>query len=253
MKHIIFVCLILLSIPVTSHAKKNTCDQFKKPPEYITAVLIDVSEPLDQPAQMIFKKLAQKIITESPSASRLDIYKIGNGAKDGFQPELSLCKPEKFGNWFTTGEKFYKKKMQNEFIGPALKELVDLSNEPFPGQRSPILESFFSISLKSFIDASGQENLGKVIVISDFMQHSELLSFYKQNIPMYKDFKVGSNGRSWVRNFGRVSFEAVVIPRNGASKLPVKGRDFFIDYFSDNFSCWQWRDLSSSIPLGKCK
>lgn len=251
MKNIMLIFFVLLLIPITSHAKKNTCDQFQ--PKYVTAVLVDVSEPLDSPAQMIFEKLVQKIITESPGASRLDIYKIGKDAKDSFEPELSLCKPEKFGNSFSTGEIFYKKKMQKEFIDPVSKELIELSKELSPGETSPILESFFSISLKSFVNKSGQETLGKVIVISDFMQNSESLNFYKQKIPTYKDFNASNNGRSWVRSFGKVSLEAIVIPRNGASKLPIKGRDFFIDYFSDNVSCWQWRDLSSSIPPGKCK
>ena len=250
MKNTIFLFLVLLLTPITLQAKKETCDQL--PLKYTTAVLVDVSEPLDPPAQMIFEKLIQKIITESPHASRLDIYKIGKGAKDGFEPEESICKPEKFGDSFTTGEKFYEKKMLKMKLS-ASKRLTELSKELSLGDTSPILESFFSISLKSFVDKSGQRIPGKVIVISDFMQNSELLNFYKQKIPTYKDFKASSNGHSWVRSFGKVSLEAVVIPRNGASKLPIKGRDFFIDYFKDNVSCYQWRDLSSSIPPGECK
>ena len=251
MKKIDLIYFVLLLIPINSYAKKTICEQY--PPNYVTAVLVDVSEPLNRPSQMIFEKLAQKIITDSPNSSRIDIYKIGSGSNTNLEPELSLCKPPENNNSLFSGKIFLKNKMQKEFINPLSKELKSLSIASTSSQESPILETFFSISIKSFINQSGQQIPGKVIVISDFMQNSELLNFYKQEIPTYKDFKASSNGRSWVRNFAMVSFEAVVIPRNDTSKLPIKGRDFFIGYFADNVSCWQWRDLSSSIPPGKCK
>lgn len=237
------------------YAKKNkdTCEEF--PPKSVVAILVDVSEPFDAPNKMSFEKLVERILSEIQPEIRLDIYKIAGSASGVSNPDLSLCFP--YSTSLMQGDKYWSKKREKEFYGPARNTLIKLGESVTPGQSSPILESIFTMSLKSFVAKGAVGNLpGRVVVISDFMQHSPQLSFY-QNIPNYASWRASVNGRSWVRNFGSVAIEAVVIPRYGSSSLPKPGRDFFISYFDENFSDFQkykkfvWRDLASSVTPAK--
>jgi hypothetical protein len=245
--------LVILFCFATSvaYAKKNrdTCEDF--PPKNVVAILVDISEPFDMPNKMSFEKVVERILFEIQPETRLDIYKIAGSSSGVSNPDMSLCFP--YSKSLMQGDKYWSKKREKEFYGPARSTLFKLGESLSPGQSSPILESIFTMSLKSFVARGAANNFpGRVIVISDFMQHSPQLSFY-QNIPTYSAWRSSVNGRSWVRNFGNVAIEAIVIPRYGSSSLPRPGRDFFISYFDENFSDFQnfkkfiWRDLASSV------
>jgi len=231
---------------------KNSCDEY--PPQTITAVLIDVSEPLDVPNNLAYQKISDRLIQETKRSTRFDIYKIGGSSSGVSGPIISLCIPTAPSeNKLLKGEKFWANKIEKEFIDPLKSTFIKLGNDVMGGKESPILESIFTMSIKSFISPNTSQNMpGRVVVISDFMQHSAILSFYNQSIPQYSDWRATPSGRSWVRNFGKVDFEAIVIPRVGSSILPKQGRDFFVTYTTENFSSLTWRDIATSIsPSGK--
>ncbi len=247
LKFVIFFCLATN----LAYAKKgrDTCEEFS--PKNVVAILVDISEPFDTPNRMSFEKVVERILFEIQPETRLDVYKISGSSNGVSNPDISLCFP--YSTSFMQGEKYWSKKREKEFYGPARSTLLKLGESVSPGQTSPILESIFTMSLKSFVAKGAANNLpGRVIVISDFMQHSPQVSFY-QNIPTYSAWRSSVNGRSWVRKFGNVAVEAIVIPRYGSSSLPRPGRDFFISYFDENFSDFQnykkfvWRDLASSV------
>lgn len=242
---------IIFFISFSLHGKplSNTCD--KNPPSQVIAILVDVSEPFDVPNRMSYEKVVERILSTAPKFSRFDVYKIAGNSTGVGNPEISLCNPSPSSdNSFMQGEKYWAKKRNKEFYEPLKSVLLSLGNTVVLGQSSPILESFFSMSLKSFTDPKYKDGLpGKVIVISDFMQHSDQISFYGA-APSYAAWRSSPKGRSWVRSFGNVSFEAIVIPRAGASTLPKGGRDFFITYFYENFQSYTWRDLATAVNSG---
>jgi hypothetical protein len=250
MKFLKIIILFFLATNVV-FAKKNkdACEEF--PPKKVVAILIDISEPFDTPNKMSFDKIVERILFEIEPETRLDIYKIAGSSNGVSNPDISLCFP--YSKSLMQGDKYWAKKREREFYIPARDVLSRLGESITPGQSSPILESIFTMSLKSFVAKGAANNLpGRVIVISDFMQYSPQISFY-QNIPTYSAWRTSVNGRSWVRNFGNVAIEAIVIPRYGSSSLPRAGRDFFISYFDENFNDFQnykkfvWRDLASSV------
>jgi len=241
--------LIFLTFTHLAYAKKNknSCDEY--PPKSVIAVLIDVSEPLDVPNKMTYNKISERIISEAQRDTRLDVYKIAGSTSGVSGPVISLCIPTAASeNKLLKGDKFWSKKIEKEFKSPIMEILSKLGENAIGGKESPIIESIFSMSVKSFIaSGSGQNMPGKVVVVSDFMQNSSILSFYAQSIPTYKEWRNSPEGRSWVRNFGNVTFEAIAIPRAGSSALPMRGRDFFDSYGLNNFSKYYFRDMASSI------
>lgn len=215
----------------------------------VIAILVDISEPLDVPQKMVYEKLSSQIIEQTPPNARLDLYKISDSSRGTESSVFSSCKPGPDPNSLlkTTGEKFFEKQVQVNFSKPLSEQFERLGKSVTLGKESPILESLFTISLKSFVDQRSAKPLtGRVVIISDFMQHSSLLSFYASH-PSYSVWKNSAAGRSWVREFKGVKVQSIVIPRSGSSALPTSGRDFFVDYFVDNFSGYTWDNLNKSL------
>ena len=240
--------LFMLNAVVAKTSDDNCAEGFSGS---VIAILVDVSDPLSVPNGMSYQALVSKIIEQAPKHSRVDVYKIAAGSTGVAPPEISLCKPgPKSDNPLMYGEKYWANRIATRFYKPLKQELDSLGQTPVPGKSSPILESIFTISIRSFsADQNGIEQNGKLIVVSDFMQHTDIASFFNANIPDYSVWRKTEIGRSWVRNFGKVEVVAVVIPRSGSSALPKRGRNFFVEYFQENFRKMEWIDLSQSNTL----
>lgn len=256
---LIITLALVVHVQAGAAGKKDICEKY--PPKFVTAVLIDVSDPLDPAGLLAYNSLAEQILKTTPDYSRLDLYKISSNSSGLDEPIISRCKPS--GSTFA-GEKFIEKLYRTEFYEPMSQKFSELGATPVSGKSSPILESVFNIALKSFTgrrepkfdDKSLQANKGfsgRLIVISDFMQHSSVLSFYGTQIPKYSDWRNSVSGRSWVRKFDRVYVYAIVIPRVAPNALPQAGGLFFKTYFSSNFDMnFSWQDIASaSGNLGK--
>ena len=250
MIRLVFVFLITFSAFSTyGKPRQNNCD--KSPPIQTVAILVDVSDPLNVPNKMSYEKVIERVLGTATKFTRFDIYKIAGNSSGVGDPEISLCFPSSSSDSsFMQGEKYWAKKRNKEFYEPLKEVLINLANIEVQGNSSPILESFFTMSLRSFTNSKFKNGMpGRVIVISDFMQNSDQISFYEDH-PTYGSWRNSPKGRSWVRSFGNVSFEAIVIPRSGANVLPKNGRDFFVSYFYENFQSYTWRDLASSVNPG---
>lgn len=241
---IYFISFLILFSGNAALAKNTSCTDTSTS---TVAVLIDISDPLDAPASLAYQKLVDRILVETPDHSKVDVYKISADSNALGDPLFSTCKAApKDSNSLFSGEKYWEKKRQKEFYKPLREALIKLADNDVKAKTSPILETIFNISLRSFGPGT-KSSSGKVIVVSDFMQNSDLVSFYGNRIPEYSAWRQGVDGRTWVRQFNNVTVEAVVIPRHGSNGLTVKGRDFFWNYLKDNFNCSSWRDLASSI------
>lgn len=254
MKKSFFLAALVVIFSGLAHAaKKDAC--METPPSYVTAVLVDVSTPLDQPSALAFGTLVDKIIASSPNHSRVDVYKIADGSTGLDEPIISKCKPAPDSMF--AGQKFWEKRQSNEFDGPLRKSLISLGDMPSGGQTSPILESIYKISLRSFEgryapiqpkDAGGSRDIqtvygGRLIVVSDFMQNTKLLNFYTGNVPKYTAWRETVDGRKWVASHAKIDAQAVIIPREKPNQLSLPGRDFFHAYFASNYRCVRMSDL----------
>lgn len=251
----VLAVLIAFVVSTAAHgaiSRKSNCDSGDK--AYVYVVLLDVSDPFFGPEALAFEKLVDRILDEVPDRGRLDIYSIDPAFKIFDKPELSVCKPEsadKLG--FSIGTKHAEKLREKTFIVPARMLLLKHSKDLRGTNISPIVESIFNISLRSFLDKSSRDTMGKLVIISDFLQHSDVLSFLSvfKPAPPYAEWKKTSNGRQLIRSFPHVSVEAVVLHRAKDSKFQnTQWRDFWVNYLKDNFRCVRWADMNKSITQG---
>ena len=228
-------------------AKQDACIETTS--NYVTAVLVDVSSPLDPPSLLAYETLVDKIISSSPDHSRVDVYKIADGSTGLEEPAISKCKPAPETRF--AGAKYWEKRQRLEFVEPVKSVLMSLGQTPVGGQTSPILESIYKISLRSFAGKYAPAKSmnttapygGRLIVISDFIQNSKLINFYSGAIPKYSAWRESVDGRKWVSNFGSIDAQAVIIPREKPNQLTPPGRDFFYGYFKNNFRCIWMSDM----------
>lgn len=112
---------LFLTTNIYGQNSKKTCQNFNG---FVVAALVDVSEPLSQPQQLVYERLVRKILAETPGNARFDLYRIAPNTSGIEPPIISVCKPwPKFDNSFVKGDKFWEKKLEKEFFGPAFIEM----------------------------------------------------------------------------------------------------------------------------------
>lgn len=226
MKKIIHFLLILVGLSTQAYGQ-TIC---KNSSAYVS-ILIDLSEPLDQPTSIAYTTLSGKIINSLPSGGVLNIYVMKSNAEEvDRKSDFEFCVPDFNG---MKGEKYReraKKKFENE-VFPVMEKLgVTVT----AAKKSPILENIFKISHRTFLKAPPSEN-NTMIVISDFVQFSELANFYKE-IPSYQTFIDNRQLSSWLPKIRNVKMHLIMINNTSSSRLDSKKiRSFWLDYARNNF------------------
>ncbi|NOJ28388.1 MAG: hypothetical protein DA330_10300, partial [Nitrososphaera sp.] len=180
----LFLFLLLLKSAIAAPSGNNCDNRFSG---VVVAVLVDVSDPFSNPNAMSYEALVAEIVEKAPKHSRVDVYKISTDLKVVGSPLISICKPGPTSDhWLMQGQKYWDTQISTRFTAPLTEVLKEIGKTPVPGKTSPILETIFSISIQSFRGALQQGDAkSKLIVISDFMQHSNELTFYNSAIPDY--------------------------------------------------------------------
>ena len=76
-----------------------------------------------------------------------------------------------------------------------------------------------------------------IIIISDFEQNTNLLSFYKTGVPEYKEWKTKAESAAWSISMPKVKFTSILIQRTQKNPLvnQMKLRNFWLDYAGGSF------------------
>jgi len=244
---ILRACLtLLLCCAFSQQAIANDCI---RAPRSVTAVLLDISDPLIPPATFVFDPLVTKLIDEVEGGGRLDIYTLKDGKKVGDKPSV-FCKPEAP----VGGEVAYKHLLNSKFVAPAKRVFSEARDTYTSSDQSPIIESIYAISLKSFASHSSSGSKSswfKVVVISDLLQNSSVLNFYK-SIPRFEDALQDVKISSWIRQTKDVGVELIMLPSNQYSHLQAKQlNDFWAKYGAHNFCAVRLVAVGESIKTWK--
>lgn len=244
--------ILLLGCASSQQAIASDCI---RAPRSVTAVLLDISDPLIPPATLTFDPLVTKLINEVEGGGRLDIYVLKDGKKVGDKPSV-FCKPEAT----VGGEEAYKSRLNSKFVAPAKRVFSEARDTYTSSDQSPIIESIYAISLKSFASHSSSESKPswfnerpwfKVVVISDLLQNSSVLNFYK-SIPRFEDALQDVKISSWIRQTKDVGVELIMLPSNQYSHLQAKQlNDFWAKYGAHNFCAVRLVAVGESIKTWK--
>lgn len=223
----IVISTIAMALSLSVHAQKecsgNTISN--------VSILLDLSEPLDQPSTIAYNTFSRRIIEILPSGGKLNVYTIKLNAEDvNKKPDFEVCIPD-FDKM--KGE-IYRNRAKKKFEDQVLPKLEKLGSVITSAKKSPILENIFKISHSTFLQ-SGLAPNQRLIVISDMIQFSELADFYK-DIPSYSLFASTPKASSWLPRVNPVKLNLIILNSSSSNKLDLKKiRGFWLDYSKNNF------------------
>lgn len=194
----------------------------------VTSVLLDLTDPLSTTQQARLKTILANEVEASTEDTMIALGVVSEDpARWGAM--FAKCKPASGSdaNGLYENPAIIEARYDEEFIKPIQATLQAMLNGDVENQ-SPIMEALQSL-ISETPDFTRIRGHRKIIIVSDMLQHSDTLSFYRRQ---GWDYFADQNGeRRLAGNLTGVSVEILRIPRAG--KIPPKEitEGFWTRYF----------------------
>ena len=198
-------------------------------PVGMTAILLDLTDPLS-PAQ--HSQLMAWLEDEIARAPRGTQFTMGVVSQDraNWGATAPLCKPQDAAsaNSLTQNARLIDTRYRDRFLDPlkaGLESMVSASG----ADRSPIMESLQALVSDSagFVTYDGPR---RIIVASDLLQHSDVLSFYRGG--NWESFRSSPHYQRIGTTLDGTEVQIYQVPRPGEGvKDPAVLDDFWMRYF----------------------
>lgn len=198
-------------------------------PRAMVAILVDVTDPL-APAQAM--KLREYVRREVDRAETGTEFSLGMVSDDPARlgAQVALCKPHSGADVSQLNQnvRLVEGRYEDRFLKPLnglFESMISASN----AKQSPIMEALQALigDTPGFVTFDGPK---RVIVVSDLLQHSEAMSFYRGQD--WQSFIASPTAQRLSQSLGGVQVELYLIPRpSGFKGDPAAVEDFWIRYF----------------------
>jgi len=149
-------------------------------PSSVTVVLVDATDELSLAQTRDFQNQLERLRAEIPRYGMLEIFLV-RPTKDGLlSPIVSLCNPGRGAeiSELTGNPRRVEARWRDGFEAPvdgAFRTVVSASK----AKQSPVLEAIQSVALTALQSADRLDLERKLVVVSDLMQHTDAISFYR--------------------------------------------------------------------------
>lgn len=178
----------------------------------VTAVLLDLTDPLSATQQARLKTILASEITASSTDTMMSLGVVSEDPGN-WGARFAKCKPAtgEDANSLYENPTIVAQRYKQEFTDPIQATLKSMLSGEAENQ-SPIMEALQSLISETpeFTDAKG---VRKIIIVSDMLQHSDNLSFYRNQDWDY--FTTQNGDQRLAGNLAGVSVEILRIPRSG--------------------------------------
>ena len=195
----------------------------------VTAILLDLTDPLTKTQHDRLKVVLQDEVRLSSTDTMISFGVVSEDS-DNWGVRFAKCKPAtgENANALYENPRLISERYNKEFTQPMQAKLSDAISGQSENQ-SPIMEALQSLISQTpdFTQAKGQR---KIIVVSDMLQHSDAISFYRGQ--GWKYFSTSYGAQRLAGNLNGVSVEILRIPRTGP-RVPKREvvEDFWSRYF----------------------
>jgi hypothetical protein len=180
----------------------------------VTAVLLDLTDPLNPTQQSRLKNILSNEISDSSVDTMISIGVVSE-APSKWGAQFARCKPASGddANALYENPKIIANRYIREFIAPMNATLERMLGGEVENQ-SPIMEALQSL-VSETPEFSSTQGSRKIVIVSDMLQHSDNLSFYRKQ---GWNYFVQSNGdQRLAGNLANVSINIIRVPRSGPS------------------------------------
>jgi hypothetical protein len=153
----------------TQRDKVTLCPS--SPPQNITAIVMDTSDGLPDPAKVEAMKLLTDLIEQSPDNALLDVRVLDPGQSAG-RAILTLCNPGdgREISEFVGNPEMAKRVWRQRFREPLIQALEG-SLQGLSSKTSPLLATFQGIALQRFTGAEVAPAHKRLVIVSDMIEH----------------------------------------------------------------------------------
>lgn len=203
-------------------------------PTQVIAILIDRTDLLNPSQQQRIRQELEVIREGVPVGGAIDVYSIGLTDEELLTPEFRLCNPGRGEdvNALVGLPKFAEKRWRETFAEP-LQKLFDEMVNGGESANSPIMESIQSVALTAFSGSKRKEAAKKLVIVSDMLQHTDSMSFYRK-VPVFENFRKTEYYRKVRADLTGVRCEILYVRRE--TKRHIQGAahiNFWQLYFAD--------------------
>ena len=156
-------------------------------------ILVDASDRLDAVEAERARALLEREIARLPRHGRVDLYLANSADGELSEPEFRRCNPGPAGSALVSDAAGDARRFSEDYFG-ALDTAFAAALAIEPADTSPLLESIRSASTRSLARLPDGTPV-RVVVVSDLLQHSDVLSHYRSR----EDFGVFQASPGWSR------------------------------------------------------
>lgn len=148
-------------------------------PRSVTAVLLDITDPISDITKVDLKRQFQKTVADVEKGGLIEVYALTD-EEGALRRTYRGCNPGAgdSADELISNRKRIQERWEKAFNKP-LKEIEDQIGEGSEGKQSPIMAGIQRIVIESFSDAKLEDKVKTLIVASDMIEHTSAFSIYK--------------------------------------------------------------------------
>jgi len=192
-------------------------------------VILDMTDNYNSIQVQQIKHIINNIVENLAVTEQLQLYFINNTMPSEMKAEFALCNPGDGAgkSEIYSNPKLFKKRWDKRFYRPLMAKMKDLSGD-YTSTNSPILETIQAVNNIALPYVREDDSRYKVTIISDMIQNSKELSFFKTRSSSLAHF-VDSPGYIKTRtDLEGVDIDIVIVRRDKFESL--QSRDY-IDFW----------------------
>lgn len=145
-----------------------------------TVVLVDVTDAVTpvqaQALRNAFEAIRNDVV---PVHGSLELFAVEGDGSKLLSRRVALCKPEREGSEYIRNVRRLERAWHERYQMP-LDEALETAASSGSASRSPIMEAIQSVAVASLQLPSRERATKTLIVVSDFLQNTDQVSFYKR-------------------------------------------------------------------------
>jgi len=197
-------------------------------------VILDMSDNYNSIQVQQIKHVIRNIVDNLAVSEQLQLFFINSTIPSDLQAEFALCNPGDGAgkSEIYSNPKLFKKRWDKKFYGPLKKKMLALSGD-YTSDHSPILETIQAVNNIALPYIREGETHYKITIISDMIQNSENLSFFKTRLSSLGHF-VDSPGYVKSRtDLENIDIDIVIVRRDKYENLQSRDYiDFWVEVLS---------------------
>ncbi|MGO7175377.1 hypothetical protein ACCS91_36790 [Rhizobium ruizarguesonis] len=151
-------------------------------PKEITAVLLDVTDPISVITALDLRNQFQELVAAVPTGGLIEVYTLTDTASE-LNKSFSGCNPgdaSTVSDW-TGNKRLVQERWEKGFQRP-LDEIAGRVNQGSAGKQSPILAGIQKINVAAFGDKQYKDLRKHLVIASDLIEHTSAYSMYADGL-----------------------------------------------------------------------